>query len=241
MNNVELHEKAVSLLSRAQGGDRYAEHDLIELIQSNYMNRRIGRYLSKNRTVDNDDIKQEFIIGVGNNINNARMDIGDPIEYLIYGGVCRVRSYFRKMIVQNTIQICSDCGDKSRINRVADGVYQCKKCGSIRVTTMELDDHDEIVLGNVQINAFEDDVISQLVVDDFKSTLTPGTNVYSLYELVIEQGFDRDNPMVKNYISAIAKEWGGTSNQNVVQNMKKLSKRLQDWLEKNQLVECSIM
>lgn len=233
INFEELHDTAMGLLVLAQQGNKCAEEQLIQLFMEGGYRFRVSKYLNKNRQVDNEDIKQEFVIGVALRIADVKMDIGDPIEYLVSGGVYRVRSYFRKMVIQNTIQICGDCGNKSRLNRVSDGRYQCKKCGSINVTPVELDDHNEFALENVREDGFEDDLVSGLLVEQFKATLTPGTNMYSLYEMLIEDGIDRDNPLVKNYISEIALRWGGTSNQNVVQNLKKLRKRLEQWLHSN--------
>jgi len=232
---MDIHEQAIELLVSAQSGDKFAEEELIVLIRDKYMMRRISRYLNKNRQVDNEDIKQEFLIGVGNAIRTAKMNIGDPIEHIISSGIYGVRGYFRKMVIKGTIQVCTECGNKSRINRVADGVYQCKKCGSLKVNVSELDDHNDIIFDTMQVNAFEDDLVSQLTVDQFKSTLTPGTNIYKLYEMMTDGGVDRDNPLVRNYISEIAKGMGGTSNQNVVQCIKKLKKRLQQWGQANDI------
>jgi len=234
--NIDIHEQAMGLLVDAQSGNKFAQEDLIVLIRDKYMMRRVSRYINKNRQVDNEDIKQEFLIGVGSAIQTAKMDIGDPIEHIIAKGIYSVRSYFRSMIVKGTIQVCDDCGNKSRVNRIAPGVYQCKKCGSLHVTVSEINDHNETLFDTMKEESFEEDLIAELRVSDFKSTLTPGTNVHTLYELLIEKCIDRDNPLVKNYISEIAKEMGGTSNQNVVQCLKKLKKRLQQWIADNDTI-----
>jgi hypothetical protein len=197
------------------------------------MGRRIGRYIGKNRQVDNDDIRQEFLIGVAKHIEKARLDMGDPIEFLISKGVYAVRSYMRKHIVQGTMQICQDCGHKTRLNRVGND-YICRACGSANCTTQEVNDYDEITMENLVAERFEDDSISSGLIMDFEKTLQPGTNVYNLY-MLLKEGVDRDNPDVRNYIKEIARMWGGCSDQNVVQNLDKLKKRMTKWMEQNGL------
>ncbi len=230
MNNDDIR----GLLLLAQSGDKSAENDVIVHIRDKYMMKRISKYINKNRQVDNDDIKQEFLIGVGLSIQKVSLGIGDPVEYLISNGIWRVRSYMRKHIVQNTLQVCDDCGAKSRLNKIENNKYQCKKCGSIHVGTYELYDHDEVKLENViQEKDFVDDIIAELTIVEFKKTLNPGTNVYALFEL-LESGMDRDS--CDNYIKEISTLWG-SSQQNVVQNLKKLQNKYEDYINKINLSE----
>lgn len=231
MSDVKyVYERGVELLRLAQDGNRCAEELLIVEIRDKFMNKRIGRYLHKNRVVEDDDLKQEFLIGVGLAIPKAKIDMGDPIEYLINQGVYRVRSYLRKNIIQNTSQVCSDCGYITRLNMI-DGHYVCKRCGSTNVTTHEINNNDEIILNSAPSMDHEiDDIISQDMVDRFEKTLAPGTNVHNLY-ILLKSGINRDNPNIANYIKEIAKIWGGCSEQNVVQNMDKLKKKIMQFAE----------
>lgn len=220
-----VYEQGIDLLKLAQQGNKNAEELLIVEIRNRFMNRRIGRYLHKNRIVDDEDLKQEFLIGVGLAIPKARLDIGDPIEYLINQGVYRVRSYLRKYIIQNTTQICEDCGYITRLNMI-DGQYICKRCCSTNITTQELNDNNEILLNNIIDTEQEyDDIITNDLIKRFEQTLTEGTNIYNLY-ILLKSGINRDNPQIKNYIKEIARIWGGCSEQNVVQNMDKLRQKL---------------
>jgi uncharacterized Zn finger protein (UPF0148 family) len=225
-----VYEKGIELLQLAQAGNKRAEELLIIEIRNRFMNKRIGKYLHKNRMAEDEDLKQEFLIGVGLAIPKARIDMGDPIEYLINQGVYRVRSYLRKYIIQNTSQICNDCGYITRFNMV-DGQYICKRCGSSNVTTRETNENDEVILNNIPSTESEiDDIISQDIVDKFEKTLTPGTNVHNLY-ILLKSGINRDNPNIPNYIKEIAKIWGGCSEQNVVQNIEKLRKKIIQFAE----------
>jgi predicted RNA-binding Zn-ribbon protein involved in translation (DUF1610 family) len=223
-----LSKLGVEYLERAQSGDKFAEESLIELIRDKYMNRRIGRYMHRNRQVEDEDLRQEFMIGVALSIHKARLDMGDPIEYLIQQGVYRVRSYLRKGIMQNTMQICRECGHITRLHRVGTS-YICRNCGSNQVATNEVNDHDEIVYQNLESDElFEDEVMSQMLVDEFEKTLVPNTNMYNLYVL-LKRGVSRDNPNIDNYVKEIAKMWGGCSEQNVIQNINKLRSKVRQF------------
>lgn len=222
-------EYLIQLLELAQSGDKVAEDNLIAHIRDNVMRRRIGRFIHKNRQVEDEDIRQEFMIGVALAIPKADLTIGNPIEYIISQGIYRVRSYFRKHVIQNTTQICRDCGFESRLNRVGN-TYRCKKCGSDNIETREIYDHDEVALGN---KAAENDEIEKLteeigadkIIEQFRSTLSPDTRVYDLFVLLYDEDINSDNPDIVNYIAEIAKRWG-TSQVLVVQTKDKLKSRL---------------
>lgn len=224
----------VVLLEKAQDGNEVALNELLTYIRDKVMRRRIGKYLYRNRQVENEDIEQEFMIGVALNIHKAKLDIGDPIEYLVSQGVYRVRSYLKSNIIKGTTQTCMMCGNTSRLNMVG-GKYICKKCGGDDVITQELNQHDDgTILNTIESNSnFEEELLSNMILDEFEKTLGKGTNVYQLY-LLLRNGVNRDNPDVKNYIKEIANMWGCSQN-NVVQNMKKLEARIIQFAEFNDM------
>lgn len=227
MTNDELK----LVLGQAKSGDKLAEQNLLIYIRNNYMNRRIGRYLGRNRLADNDDLRQEFMIGVAFAIPKCDLEIGNPIEYLLAQGVYRVRSYLRGRITKNTVQVCRECGTVTRLNMVGNQ-YVCKKCGSINIDTHEIDDNDEITLENaVDMSEPIDEMIAnQMMIEQFELTLVEGSNVKALYEL-LKSGINRDNPMIKNYTKEIARIWGGCSEQNVIQTLYKLRKKILEFAE----------
>lgn len=219
----------IELLELAQSGDRVAEDNLIAYIRDNEMRKRISKYLHKNRQVEDEDLKQEFLIGVALNISKANLEIGNPIEFIISQGVYRVRSYLRKHIIQNTTQICMDCGYESRLNRIVNQ-YECKKCGSHNVETRETCDHDEFALENKiceddEIDRFIEDISACKIIDEFRSTLDINTKAYNLFVLIYDEDINSDNPNIENYIKEIAKRWG-TSQTLVVQTKEKLKVKL---------------
>ena len=231
MDTTYLSEDGIQLLKDAQGGSEFAEEQLILLIRKEFMAKRIGRYMHRNRQVEDEDLRQEFMIGVALAISKARIDMGDPIQYLIGQGMYRVRSYVRKHIIGNTMQTCNECGNISRLNRIGND-YICKKCGSNNNTTEELNEHNEIVMQNiVSPEIIEDDIMSQMTIAEFEKTLKKGTNVHSLY-LLLNTGI-RHNPHIDNYIKEIAKMWGGCSEQNIIRTLEKLQEKLRRWASDN--------
>ena len=227
------YNEVLELLKNAQAGDKSAEERLIIHIRDNIMRRRIGRFLHKNRQAEDDDLIQEFLIGVALAIPRADLNIGDPIEYIVHQGVYRVRSYLRKHIIQGTSQVCMDCGNESRLNRI-DGNYVCKKCGSHNVITREVNDHDETLFQTMESTSNElDDIMTIMLAYEFEKTLDHATNVYKLYEIMVKEGINRDNPTIKNYIKTISTMWGGCSQQNVLQNIYKLQSKFTKFLDDN--------
>lgn len=228
----------LQLLQLAQSGDRVAENNLITRIKDDFMRKRISKYLYRNRQVEDEDLKQEFLIGVALSINKADLEIGDPIEYIVAQGIYRVRAYLRKHIIQNTTQICHDCGYESRLNRVGD-TYICKKCGSHNVETRELHEHNEIILMNKADDTDEIEMMIEQagdrdIISRFRETLDKNTRVYSLFVLLYDEDINSDNPDVVNYMAEIARRWG-TSQTLVVQAKEKLKKRLLAFCAENDL------
>lgn len=233
-DSKEVKELALNYLKLSQSGNKLAEEQLIILIKEKYMRRRIGKYLHKNRQCEDDDLIQEFLIGVALSISKASLNIGDPIEFIIQQGVYRVKSYLRKSIIQSTAQICMDCGYETRLNKV-DGKYECKRCHSHNITTHEICNHDDTLWANMESTEHDiDDMMTSMLMAQFEQTLQPGTNIYQLY-ILLKSGVNRDNPAINNYIKEISIIWGGCSEQNVLQNMQKLQLRLTKFLESNNI------
>ena len=230
-----MENQIFNLLRDAQNGDKSAEEQFIIYIRDNVMRRRIGRYLHKNRQCEDDDLKQEFLIGIALAIPKADLEIGDPVEYIIQQGVYRVRTYLRKHIIQGTTQVCMDCGYESRLNRVGSH-YECKKCGSHNIVTREVNDHDETLFQTMESTSSDiDDILTMMLMHEFEKTLDHTTNVYRLYEIMVNKGINRDNPNIKNYIKTISMMWGGCSQQNVLQNIYKLQAKFTKFLDDNNM------
>lgn len=235
--NETRNEYLRNLLVLAQAGDDVATDNLINQIKEVEMRRRIGKYLHRNRQAEDEDLIQEFLIGVALSINKAKLDVGDPIEYIIWCGVNRVKSYLRKSILKNTVQVCKDCGNESRLHKV-DGIYTCRKCGSTNIETFETSEYDEIALENemdkrneiermIEEEGYED------IIERFRATLDQTTRVGQLFDLFYKKDITPDNPDVVNYIKEISEEMGGISQTLVLQTRNKLQKRIINFCNEN--------
>lgn len=234
---TEMRKYLIELLKLAQSGDSIAEGNLITYIRDTEMRKRIGKYLHKNRQVEDEDLKQEFLIGVALSIHKANLEIGDPIEYIISQGVYRTRSYLRQHIIKNTTQICHECGYESRLNMVGNH-YECKKCGSHDVETREIYDHDEITLTSKcvevdEIEAMIDEMGCINIIEQFRDSFTDkNTKVYYLFTLMYDEDINSSNPEVQNYVAEIASMWN-TSQTLVIQIKDKLKNKLLKFCEQN--------
>lgn len=240
MTYQEAKAEAMSLLVAAQNHNKYAEQDFLEFTRLNLMPRRIGKFLSRNRQVNNDDIKQEFMIGVALSMYRAKMDIGDPMEFIMNSGIWNVRRYMKSQILRNTMQICDDCGAKHQLNRIKVGrhhVYECKKCGSHNISTYETHCHEDDSKMNAiedpTADAFIDTIVAEDFLQRFEDSLDPNTNVYKVY-IMMKNGLrdDRDN---RNYIVAIADALGGCSPTNAMLVVKRLRTRIDRFIKENDI------
>lgn len=223
---IQVQQASTTLILKASQGDDLAVEDLIKLIRDNFMGKAIARYISKNRLVYDEDIRQEFLIGVALAIPKVNMEIGNPMLYLINSGIYRVKSYFRGKVLKYTRQTCLDCGHTCRPHYKKDEVdntkstkqWQCPKCGSLHVDivqTTNAEVKDDNVMGRTEA-LIEDIVSDSMVIEEFRSTLKG--RVLQLFDL-INSGVDRDG--TSSYMKDIAQEWG-VSTACVAQYLKRL-------------------
>lgn len=223
---IEITEAGIELIRRANGGDDLAVEDLIKLIRDEFMGKAVARYINKNRLVSDEDIKQEFLIGVALAIPQVKMDVGNPMIYLINSGIWRVRSYFRSNVLKHTKQTCLKCGHTCRPHYKKDDTdntknttqWQCPKCKSMDVDiiqTTNAEVKDDNVMGYTA-TLVEDMVSDQITIEEFRSTLKG--RVLQLFDL-INSGMDRDG--TNSYMKDIAQQWG-VSTACVAQYLKRL-------------------
>ena len=231
MTYTDAKAEALSLLVAAHAKNRYADTDLLEYIRLNLMPRRIGKYLSKNRQVTNEDLRQEFMIGVALHIHTAKLDVGDPIEYLMAHGLWKIKQHMKRKIRGGTMQVCR-CGYKCRLNKVGYNQYQCPKCGEYEVSTYEVEYHDDIALDSVadpSVKDPDDGLISSEMLTEFEHTLVPETNMHKVYMMFRDE--IRGDRGIPNYIAYMADHMGGVSQQCVMQVVKRLRIRFLNFIQ----------
>jgi len=222
------------LIFNAQNDNTIATDILLEEIKQHHMRRRISRFTSKNCLLEDDDIRQEFMIGCAIGLTKAKLDVGEPFLFILQSGTWQTQRYVKKHINQGTMQTCRTCGNKSRLN-IVDNNYVCKKCGSTDVATDMVSDKNEITFDNL-VDEYDD--LNTMILDDtvealivgFEDLLKEGTNVTRLFDAMIRRDINTTNPDVENYLKQIAKEWD-TSAVNVNFNLTKLRKRFRKYLD----------
>ena len=225
---IELNDSVIDIIKAAQGGDEYAVEKLIIIIRDNHMNKAISRYLYKNRLVENEDVKQMFMIGVAMAIPTVRLDLGNPMIYLINCGIWKVKSYFRAQVFNNTRQTCLDCGHTCRptktikkydvvVKRSDDWI--CPSCGGDNVDIAQCtgaEVKDDNVFSTKTDALIEDIVTDSMAIDEFRKTING--RVLQLFDM-INKGVDRDG--TTSYMRDIADDWG-VSTACVAQYLKRL-------------------
>lgn len=199
----------------AQGEDeiasQFAVTDILFDIIENHMNKHLYKYYGKATTggMDDDDIRQIFLIAVGEAINTARTDIGSPLLYLIQKGKWAVTDELRKGYRRAIRQYCHKCNKESRIFEKG-GTALCPTCHSDehieRMMVDILDDNTHTVNVEATELTIEEVIVSEQVISEFKATLSGRT--LEVYEMIMEKGYDRS--ACNNYIKEIASEMNVT-------------------------------
>ena len=218
------------IIEEAKSGNQEAKNKLIKLIKENGYMKCINRYLYMNRLLEPDDIKSEFWMGVILALPKVKTDIGDPLYYLSWQGVNRIKGELKSKIGKGVQFTCLTCGWVGRLYR-KNHEYQCRKCGSTDYETHQKEVSMTILLnkreqeedGGDNIDIFVSSKPGQLEVDVkidneyLKSVLTTQEN--RVFTLIIEGNNDRDHEV--NYLKKIG-EIMGISAQAVNQYLKKI-------------------
>lgn len=210
-----------NLISATQGTDEIisemARTDILFEITDNHMDRHLSKYIKKNTvgSLDADDIRQIFLIACSVAIDEANINIGNPLLFILQKGKWAVIDELRKTYRRDIRQYCNSCQVETRIHEIGH-VITCPKCGGTegieRVQVNMTDDGSlsaHVVAESIDIS---DATASQMVVDKFRDRLT-GRKA-DVYDLIMVQGIDRDSS--DNYIREVADILGVTkSNVNI--------------------------
>lgn len=219
----------IKLLERAQYGDDIAENRFIALIRDHHMIRRVRKYHDRNVLVENDDIDQEFMVGCFEAMHEAKLDVGNPLLYILWRGEKKVQSLFRKRLRKGVRYECRRCQDKRSVYSY-NGRVECSSCGSRNVRTW-------MVMESAQENR-EDDTNewsthweSRILQADTGRTIGEESNLaweratfgkqieemrarlsgrkLELFDILILEDLNRRTS--NNYLKEIAERWGVTT------------------------------
>lgn len=231
---IQSNNEIKELILKAQSGDRQAKEELVKFMADNGCMAIIGRYLTINKLLEPADAKSEFWIGVILALPKVRMDIGDPLQYLMWKGETHAISALRKIISNSITAVCKDCGLRFKLYRVGSN-YICRRCSSIDLETFP----NEINLTTFTSNSEKETTPDIGIIDDvdtsFKLDLETFSSLLSRQELCVYNLITKENVnrfYVNNYIEEIATRMQ-ISQQCVSIYIKRIRMKLKDYLKEN--------
>ena len=226
----------VDIIEKAKRGDGAAKNQLVKLIQDNGYVHSISRYLYTNRLLEPDDVQSEFWMGVILALPKVNTAIGDPLYYLTWRGVNRVKSQLRKKIGKGVQAQCNECGWVGRLYR-KDNSYECRKCGSKELTTRQkeinltsltsqsMKDNEEdksFIDLHIHLSPPQLEIDTKIDMEYLKSKLS--SRELHVFILITEENINRDHE--QNYLLTIANKLG-ISPQCVCAYLKKIQSKMQ--------------
>lgn len=209
----------MDLLTRAQHGDPEALNTLLVRVRD-----RNARWISRrysNSLFSPDELVSEFMIGVWRSVDKVRLDIGDPISFLVWKGQKAVARYVKASMRKAIFQVCISCGRKSAITRTA-----CVYCGGVHFTTGTIEDTSvDITTFPSRIDAWQL-AVEGIQVEEFRSILNG--RLLELFDLLVLEGIGPGGS--QNYLKEIADTWDVT-NTCVAIYLRRLRKKIKDFIE----------
>jgi DNA-directed RNA polymerase subunit RPC12/RpoP len=215
------------LVEKAKQGDTHAKDAIVRLIQDNGYIKIISRYLYANRLIEPDEVRGEFWLGVVLALPTAKPDIGDPLHYLAWQGLNRIKNRMRSKILKGTFYQCIDCDHEGRLHKIRNKEtkqmeFRCNKCGSIKLRTWQREVNETVILKRdsdtesnqttiletflpIPPNQREIDV--KIDMEIIKNRLTKQER--RVFTMIVDEQIDRDHE--ENYLQTIANRMGVTS------------------------------
>lgn len=225
------HREIEKLIEAAHNGDARAKNKIIKLMQENRYINVVSRYLYANRLLEPDDVRSEFWLGVVLALPKVNPFIGDPLFYLAWCGMKRVRCQLRAVISKGVRASCRDCNWVGRLYLV-DNIYVCRKCGSQAIETHQREINiTSLVLTKDQIDCIlhysEEITLHTLDIEYLRSRLTDRERMVFdiLREGIVEKGKDKNYLLAIGQIMDISKQ---CANQYINKIRKKFEKYLRE-------------
>lgn len=216
--------KLAEIIAKAKEGDEFAQNELVKMVKDNGAMKQINRYLYMNRLIDPDDIQGEFWLGVAIGMQKVAPDIGNPIQFLTYRGICQIKMAMEKIISNGVVYGCPRCGAIGSLRTVykgKHGVKICPKCGYDKIET------EERVLLDEQRPLNTPDRARIYIELDFESLRKLfNENERMIFDLMMG---DCKREECQNYLENIAILMGVTS-QRINQYLRSIRDKTRRWL-----------
>jgi hypothetical protein len=207
------------LLREFQGGSVEAANRLLKVIRDEHMAQRLRPYKNRNVLVDQDEIESEFLLGCYEAMSSAKLDLGNPLMYILWKGGLAVAHLFRKKVREGVNVMCKTCGQTSFGYEKRQVV--CGKCGSNEVSTQMVMVGDsqlteaEIETEHTQYDRALGDPFGELdaafslatngiMIEEIQARLNG--RVLELFNLLVIEQINRSTS--DNYLQEIATKWG---------------------------------
>lgn len=184
------------------------------------MPKRIRHYLQRNVLVEAVEIESEYLLGCYEAMSVAKLDIGNPLEFILWKGGLKVAHLFKKRVRQGVNVLCKTCGltTMGYVNKTV----ACGKCGSTDITTQMILVGDsqltqtEIEAGSTAYDRaqagdpFEEmDAVfglatGQIMIAEIQEKLNG--RVLELFNILVVEEVNRFTS--DNYLQEIATRWG---------------------------------
>ena len=226
----------LELVVKAKEGDELALRDLMKIVREHHMPRYVGGYRGKNVLVGDDDIESEFLFGVFKALGKARLDVGNPINFMCWKGQKAVQSLFRQRIRSEVKYQCLECGDVDLLGW-RDKVPTCKACLSKDVWTWMVAHADQSptetintsLIHNAQGMSAEhawELAVHGVQIEEIRARLSG--RALELFDILIFEGINRDGS--RNYLEEVANRWGVTTTA-VAAALRKLRRDISAYIE----------
>lgn len=211
------------LITASQSGDEDATNKLLQIIKDQHMGRYTRRFIRRNVLVDQEEIESEFLVGCWAAIKKAKLDIGNPVNFICWKGSLKVLHLFRTKLRDGVRINCSTCGTGTLVYKAKLKRAVCGKCGATDVQTymIVMDESqmnpeisgnavvmpwDKIAQDNMQDEADHQfsNITYDIMVEEIRSRLNG--RVLQLFDVMVVEAINRDTS--DNYLSEIATRWG---------------------------------
>jgi predicted nucleic-acid-binding Zn-ribbon protein len=220
---IRPDEASLKLLERAQSGDIVAVNKYLAMIRDNHMPKRIKHYIKRNVLVEQVEIESEYMLGCYEAMSIAKLDVGNPLDFILWKGGLKVAHLFKKRVREGVTVHCKTCGITSMGYK--NKTVLCGKCGSNEITTQMIMVGDsqltdvEIQNGTTaydraqaqdpfgELDAIFGLATEEIMIAEIQKKLSG--RVLELFNIMIVEQVNRTTS--DNYLQEIADRWGITT------------------------------
>lgn len=218
-----MSTNTLSLIRDSKQGSETAKERLFSLIIKEHMPSRIQRKKGRNVLISDAEVESEFLVGCLKALRTVKMDVGNPLLYILWKGDMEVSNLFRERIESGVVARCLDCKTVRRV-LIRRGRPLCRSCGSAHISTFMREQLESFSPGLPQEATGVDSVVwDRLEAEDAETVFYLATGaiqteeirsllngrVLQLFDILVIEGVNHESS--RNYLKEIAERWGVTT------------------------------